>query len=109
MTYDDQLKSDEKPPFWSNPLLYKQGGTTQENTGQDTPAFDSQTTGGEELVVRVEVLDQFIRVLPPRCGEENDLTQRRAVLQEIAQIGTLTRPDGERLSVELDLDMISRG
>ena len=50
MTYDDQLKSDEKHPFWSNPLLYKQGGTTQENTGQDTPAFDSQTTGGEELV-----------------------------------------------------------
>lgn len=65
--------------------------------------------GGEELVVRVEVFDQFIRVLPSRCGEENDLTQRRAVLQEIAQIGTLTRPDGERLSVELDLDMISRG
>ena len=50
MTYDDQLKSDEKHPFWSNPLLYKQGGTTQENTGQDTPAFDSQTTGREELV-----------------------------------------------------------
>lgn len=50
MTYDDQLKSDEKHPFWSNPLLYKQGGTTQENTGQDTPAFDSQTTGGEKLV-----------------------------------------------------------
>ena len=49
MTYDDQLKSDEKHPFWSNPLLYKQGGTTQENTGQDTPAFDSQTTGGEKL------------------------------------------------------------
>ena len=48
--YDDQLKSDEKHPFWSNPLLYKQGGTTQENTGQDTPAFDSQTTGGEKLV-----------------------------------------------------------
>ena len=37
MTYDDQLKSDEKHPFWSNPLLYKQGGTTQENTGQDSP------------------------------------------------------------------------
>ena len=51
MTYDDQLKSDEKHPFWSNPLLYKQGGTTQENTGQDTPAFDSQTTGREELGV----------------------------------------------------------
>lgn len=50
MTYDDQLKSDEKHPFWSTPLLYKQGGTTQENTGQDTPTFDSQTTGGEELV-----------------------------------------------------------
>ena len=49
MTYDDQLKSDEKHPFWSNPLLYKQGGTTQENTGQDTPAFDSQTTGGEKM------------------------------------------------------------
>lgn len=65
--------------------------------------------GGEELVVRVEVFDQFIRVLPSRCGEENDLTQRRAVLQEIAQIGTLTRPDGEGVSVELDLDMISRG
>lgn len=44
MTYDDQLKSDEKHPFWSNPLLYKQGGTTQENTGQDTARFCSQTT-----------------------------------------------------------------
>ena len=50
MTYDDQLKSDEKHPFWSNPLLYKQGGTTQENHRTGYARFDSQTTGREELV-----------------------------------------------------------